>query len=113
MTRKGELMKRAALLATVAVAFAAFAASAQAGGAVFLSKRQYGKAWPLTVASGTVACSNNEVTFTARGIRYAVNGTAMMRHRGADIRRIWRRDPVIPGARVDISPIIDRGLALC
>lgn len=78
-----------------------------------MNRSDWGNDWPLTVAAGVVSCRDGAVTFRAAGVTYAVNGTARMLHRGADIVRIWRRNPAIPGSRIDISPIIDRGLELC
>ena len=56
------------------------------------------------------------VTFTAKGKTYAVNGIARghAKSRGwHDVDQIWKKDPEIPGARVNIGPLISRGLALC
>ena len=63
-------------------------------------------------------CSGDAVTFTAGGRTYAVNGTALGRFPSMPkIDRIWKKNPKakvnLLGPRVDISPIIDRGLKLC
>ena len=80
-----------------------------------MSKSELGDAWPLTVESGTVTCENgSQVIFAApNGTRYAVNGTAMSQTDLPRIDEIWAPDPTIDGAKVNISPIIDAGLALC
>jgi hypothetical protein len=44
---------------------------------------------------------------------YAVNGIARQSGECAEIDPIWVDDPDIPGAKMDIGPIIDRGLELC
>lgn len=76
------------------------------------------KPWPLTVPAGEVECTNNLVTFHAGGKTYAVNGSAKGYAKAKnlawrDVREIWRDDPGVPGTKVVITPIIDRGLALC
>jgi hypothetical protein len=74
-------------------------------------------AWPLTVSHGEVRCEGSAgagaVIFRAPdGTDYGVNGTAL--GSGAPrIDPIWKKDPDIPGARVDIRPVLDKGLALC
>lgn len=73
--------------------------------------------WPLTVTEGVVRCQESGgravVTFvTPEGKIYGLNA-------GADaqglprIDPIWRREPDAPGARADLSPVLDRGLRLC
>jgi hypothetical protein len=56
------------------------------------------------------------LTFTAGGKTYGLNGTArnLEKQRGyADIREIWKDDPVDSGAKINIGPIIEKGLSLC
>lgn len=82
-----------------------------------VSRDQLGDEWPFTVDSGMVACDGangvGEVTFTAEGTTYAVNGLAIQTGQYAEIDTIWADDPTIPGAKKSIGPIIDLGLALC
>ena len=81
----------------------------------FLSRADFGKRWPLTVEAGVVSCEQHSVIFMdPEGIRYAVNGTAIAHYpKLPEIDRIWAPDPKIPGAKINISPVIDRGLELC
>ena len=72
--------------------------------------------WPFTVQSGTLICINDGVTFTAPdGAVYAINGTALTEGKWRDIREsdIWADNPDAPGSKIDISEVIERGLALC
>ncbi|KLO45365.1 hypothetical protein ABH37_00790 [Mycobacterium haemophilum] len=74
--------------------------------------------WPLTVSEGTLACHPlgahlGRVTFTSGGTTYWVNGTAKAAHKYADLDDIWRDNPDIPGTKINIGPLLDRGLALC
>jgi hypothetical protein len=90
---------------------------------VQVSRSQFKGDWPLTVESGTLSCepfravpSLQLVTFSSKGTTYAVNGTArgQAKKRGwLEIDPIWRKDPSAPGLKVNIGPLIDRGLALC
>ena len=120
------MRKRMAILAVALVAIVP--AAAEAGGtgdkpAVTVTKKQYGKRWPFTVPSGQLYCHGlggglGEVMFrvpfpsTNAGV-YGVNGLARTRLKLPGITKIWRKNPNIPGARIDISPILDRGLKLC
>jgi hypothetical protein len=67
------------------------------------------------VKKGLLRCSGSAgiraVTFEAGGAVYAINGTAKADHPGVD--PIWKKDPEIPGARVDIRGVLRRGLDLC
>ncbi|WP_394334220.1 DUF2511 domain-containing protein [Mycobacteroides abscessus] len=68
--------------------------------------------WPLTVSEGTLECNNMAVTFrTQDGATYAVNGTARSKHPG--LEPIWKPSPEVPGARVNIGPLLNAGLKLC
>jgi hypothetical protein len=84
-----------------------------------LRQADFGEKWPLTVAEGQIECRNatksgfGEVVFTANGTTYAVNGIAMQTDRYADIKAIWRDDPSVQGLKIDISPVLNRGLELC
>ena len=73
--------------------------------------------WPLTVSEGVVRCEGSggigSVIFrTAEGEDYGVNGTALSRGLPG-IEPIWKKDPAVPGTRINISPVLDRGLKLC
>lgn len=86
-----------------------------------ISRADLGEKWPLTVESGTLACDGvaegaGDVTFTSEGTTYALNGLAKgraARNGWAEIDPIWADDPDVPGLKVNIGPLIDRGLALC
>jgi hypothetical protein len=73
--------------------------------------------WPLTVSEGVMRCQRRDgsavVTFTTPDRRvYAVNSGALSQGLPR-IEPILRRDPGVPGARVDIAPVLERGLELC
>jgi len=82
-----------------------------------ISKKELGNAWPFTVDEGGLACEGSKgfgaVTFQAKGVTYAVNGTAMSRRRGVDIDRIWASDPSGLVPKKNIGAVIERGLKLC
>lgn len=72
--------------------------------------------WPLTVSGGVLSCERGAVTFSANGITYAVNGTAMTHGKylgWRDIREVWKDNPAIPGTKINIGPMIEKGLLLC
>ena len=75
--------------------------------------------WPLTVSEGVVRCEGSDgsgsVIFRAPdGTDYAVNGTAQtVKQDLPEIEAIWKKDPDVPGTRINIGPVIDRGLELC
>lgn len=88
-------------------------APAQAKNEATISAKDLGSEWPFTVASGTLKCTDNAITFTAGGKTYGVNGTATGRDNLPPIDPIWKPNPDIPGTKVNVGPVIDRGLELC
>ncbi|TFI45157.1 DUF2511 domain-containing protein [Rhodococcus sp. 1R11] len=69
--------------------------------------------WPFTVPEGSLMCGQpNRVTFTADGTIYALNGAAKSAGAFDDVAAIWKESD-FPGVRVDIGPMIQRGLELC
>jgi hypothetical protein len=93
---------------------------------ITISKENFGNSWPFTVSQGELSCSGNSVTFKANGKTYAVNGTAKSRGY-APINEIWKDDEKMikilkesfpgedigPPPKINIGPIIDKGLSLC
>jgi hypothetical protein len=73
--------------------------------------------WPFTVDYATLMCQSgiygNRVTVTADREMYAFNGTAKSADLWPDFDVIWADDPAIPGLKVNIDPMLQRGLALC
>jgi hypothetical protein len=81
----------------------------------------YGGDWPYTVQSGTLRCESSnqqagglsftttDVTLTAKGTTYALNGAAL----GDKDRRGWRSWREIDAGRGSYVRVIDDGLALC
>ncbi|MGA1838222.1 hypothetical protein VD659_14975 [Herbiconiux sp. 11R-BC] len=87
-----------------------------------LVSTDFGDAWPLTTPFAVVHCEEQTVDGrvlqlvtleTPDGKAFAVNGTARDHSDLPDILPIWAEDPDVDGLRVDISPVIDAGLALC
>jgi hypothetical protein len=82
-----------------------------------IKREDLGDKWPFTVDSGTMTClAPHELVFEVNGRKYAVNDVAQQRKREKnyyDIYEITRSDPNAGGSKVDINPIIERGLALC
>jgi hypothetical protein len=69
------------------------------------------KPWPFTVASGTLACSGQAVTFTIAEGTYGLNDAAQRKHPAPD--PIWADDPNDPGTRIPLTEVIAKGLELC
>lgn len=111
-----------AVLATLSVATVSTVSAtpqATAGPSGYVSQATWTDGpWPLTVPDGTIACESlgkglGRVTITAGGKTYWVNGLAKGTHKYADLDEIWRADPKYPDIKVNIGPLLDRGLALC
>jgi hypothetical protein len=86
----------------------------------FLSRADFVKRWPLTVEAGVVSCERysdgvgSVIFMDPEGKRYAVNGLATAHYKYLpEIDEIWAPDPTNPGTKINISPVIERGLELC
>jgi predicted Zn finger-like uncharacterized protein len=85
---------------------------------VRVTRAEWGDAWPFTVDSGMVDCLDSlgnrkgAAVFSYGGKTYALNGYAKSR-RYTNIRPIWRDNSDIPGAKIDIGPMIDLALGQC
>jgi hypothetical protein len=118
MLRKGLVVLAALAMAacsnptTTTPSASSVEAPAGSIGAEEVSRGDFGEDWPLTVDSGVLACQGaGAVTFTALdGTTYAVNGLAQSATPYPEIDPIWA-DSGKP--KVDIGPLIDRGLDLC
>lgn len=87
--RATRLLESTVLAGLVVVSAHAAAVQGQTPGHV--GRADFGDRWPLTVAEGTLACSDGAVTFKTRdGRTYAVNGAARARGFRA-IDPIWRK----------------------
>ncbi|MGV0748262.1 DUF2511 domain-containing protein [Mycolicibacter minnesotensis] len=76
--------------------------------------------WPLTVSEATLMCvrqgvggGQQSVTLAANRKMYAVNGTAKSTGQFEDIDEIWANDVAYPGLKVNIGPLLTKGLSLC
>lgn len=87
-----------------------------------LVSSDYGDKWPLTVPYVVAHCKNlpvggatlHSVTIdTPDGTTYAANGTAKDHANYPSLEPIWANDPDVTGLKLDITPIVDAGLALC
>jgi hypothetical protein len=71
-----------------------------------INKSEYAKRWPFAMAQGRLRCEGaGAVILTVRGTDYAVNGMASNRYRPIQA--------VMTDPKIDIGPIISRGLTLC
>ena len=102
-----------ALLLVATIAACSGADTAAGNSSIEVSRADFGAEWPLTVDSGTLSCEADAVTFESSGTTYAVNGTAGSRDAGVDIEPIWADDPSGDAPKLNIGPLIDRGIELC
>jgi hypothetical protein len=73
--------------------------------------------WPFTVAQGDLACTAEGgmqmQTFTADGVTYALNSAAKGAGRYPPVDAIWRQDPNLSAAKVNIAEVLDYARSLC
>ena len=78
--------------------------------------------WPFTIEGGELTCIGpvddpGVFLVTARGEMFALNRAAILMAERvgarADLDPIWRNDPVILGAKMNVSPMILYALTLC
>lgn len=89
-----------------------------------VTRQELGADWPLTLDVVTLRCKwpDSErmqlqaLLVEVGGDFYAINGVARThaaRNGWRDVKEIWRGDPRNPGAKVPLSPLIERAEALC
>lgn len=84
-----------------------------------ISADDYAGVWPFTFEEGYVACHvGNAITVmdAESGRMYPLNGAAKSRANALaleDLDNIWRESTEIPGTKVSIGPMIEKGLSLC
>lgn len=89
-----------------------------------ITAADFGAQWPFMFERGVLGCQPDSrapnlllITFTdPSGNTYAINGAASSRatKRGwLNVQAIWKENPGIPGTKISITPIIQRGSALC
>mgnify|MGYP001588487369 CR=1 FL=1 len=97
------------LVATFALAGCSGTATTSSDHSREVSRDTFEGTWPFTVSEGTLECNGSAVTFTTDGVTYGVNGTSLSDH--ARPEAIWQ--DAEGGLQVDMSDMIDAGLALC
>ncbi len=82
---------------------------------VVVTEKEYGNKWPFTVPSVTLRCvslpGGDGIIVECDGKKYAINGTAQSTYPAVD--PIWRDNPDLPGTKINIGPLIERGTELC
>lgn len=78
-----------------------------------ITKAEFGDEWPFTVDEGRIECRKaGALVFVHGEFEYQLNGMASQLGY-ASINSIWRWNPDIEGARIPITPIIQRAQKLC
>jgi len=84
---------------------------------VKITRQGLGSEWPFTVSEGTLGCikygSVTAVTFSTGNKKYGVNGIAQSRLKLPAPQPIWKDNPAIPGTKIPIGTVLDKGLQLC
>ena len=79
---------------------------------LIVTRAEYGDRWPLTVSQAELKCfATGELIAVINDLPYALNGTARARYNPID--PYWRDDPRNPGAKVPITPLIQRAQDDC
>lgn len=109
----------AALLLGGLIAAAAFGTAKPDPTSIIISQSTEGEAWPFTFTEGRLECIHPAsviITDTATNTTYSINGAADAQAASAgwaDVRPVWRDTGISYAPKVDISSVIDKGLALC
>ncbi|MDE0075938.1 MAG: DUF2511 domain-containing protein [Caldilineaceae bacterium] len=98
------------------------------GGTVTMHREDMGEEWPLTIERGYLhchcvdrafpffSCADGAVTIhdPTERVTYSVNDVHVPNYgRGVDIEPIRRTEQGDRSAKLDLGPLIERGLALC
>lgn len=97
----------------------AFSSAVMAAQQDLISATDFADAWPFTFEEAYVAChAGNAVTVmdAESGRMYPLNGAASGKARALgldDLQSVLLDNPEIPGTKVSVSPVIEKGLTLC
>lgn len=87
---------------------------------VQISSESAGFRWPLNIDEGWLECvppaegrRHASVLFHAKKRTFAVNAEGFLLKGTKALDSIWLDEPAIPGAKANLGPLLDRGLALC
>jgi len=105
--------KGISLLAVVLMSLGfVLSASVVLAGSIQIKASQLEGKWPFIVSEGLLECQGTGgsgfITFSAKGKIYAVNGWAkanIKKNGWRPLEEIWRDDPSLPGAKMDVGPI--------
>lgn len=84
-----------------------------------ISAEDFGDAWPFTFEEAYVAChAGRAVTVmdAESGRMYPLNGAAKGKAAALgldDLESVWLDNAEIPGTKVSVGPVIEKGLTLC
>ena len=84
-----------------------------------VSADDYGQGWPFTLDEVHLLCLDGNAVVASdpeSGRMYPLNGSATAKATKLALEPlapIWRDDPALHGAKLSVSPMIERGLALC
>ena len=107
----------------IIVAFIIAATALAAPSSIRVTEAEFGDKWPFTVSDGVIIYESLKLqsrtlailTFKVGEKVYALNGIASGRAKTAGylpIEEIWKQNPRNPRLKIDIGPIIERGLEL-
>lgn len=71
----------------------------------FVRGEDFGARWPFTVSQGYLDCIGGSAVFRSQMTEYGLNGVATSRGYHS-IDPIWRNNPEIPGAKINIGGMI-------
>ena len=97
----------------------AFSSGALAAQQDLISAEDFGDAWPFTFEEAYVAChAGRAVTVmdAESGRMYPLNGAAKGKASALgldDLDTVWLDNAEIPGTKVSVGPVIEKGFALC
>ncbi|WP_081194874.1 DUF2511 domain-containing protein [Halomonas sp. BC1] len=78
-----------------------------------VSASEYGEKWPFTVQSGRLDCVQGRAAiFIVGDKKYQLNGFAQSKGYQS-ITPIWRNNPDIPGAKINIGEMTKLALEQC
>lgn len=84
-----------------------------------LDAEEFGTAWPFIAEEMHLLCMPGNAVVVSdpeTGVMYPVNGIASGKARQLalePLEKVWRDNPELPGTKVSVGPVIERGLKLC
>lgn len=107
------------MIKRISVAALLLASAGANAGQELVNVEDYGLQWPFTMPEAYLMCLDGNAVAAMdpeSGVMYAVNGAASSKASRLALEpltSVWRENPELPGTKISVSTMVEKGLQLC